>query len=102
MGAFISPQREIFSLGKLSVASSEEEILHTDEVETKGPSQTDAKTNVERTVLKILELLRNDRVRRIGVYGIGRVGKTTVLKAFIDHPQINDMFDLIIWVTVSK
>ncbi|KAA3485618.1 disease resistance protein isoform X1 [Gossypium australe] len=87
---------------RLSVASSEEEILLPDEVETKGPSQTDAKTNVERTVLKILDLLSNDTVRRIGVYGIGRVGKTTVLKAFINHPQINDMFDLIIWVTVSK
>ncbi|XP_016714003.2 disease resistance protein At4g27190 isoform X2 [Gossypium hirsutum] len=102
VGAFISPQREILSVDTLSVASSEEEILLTDEVETKGPSQTDAKTNVEHTVLKILEFLSNDTVRRIGVYGIERVGKTTVLKAFIAHPQIKDMFDLIIWVTVSK
>ncbi|KAH1095984.1 hypothetical protein J1N35_012905 [Gossypium stocksii] len=100
--AFISLQREIISEGALSIASSEEEILLPDEVETKGSSQTDAKTNVERTVLKILGLLSNDTVRRIGVYGIERVGKTTVLKAFIDHPQINDMFELIIWVTVSK
>ncbi|TYG77860.1 hypothetical protein ES288_D02G009800v1, partial [Gossypium darwinii] len=102
VGAFISPQREISSLDTLSVASSEEEILLTDEVETKGPSQTNAKANVERTVLQILELLSNDTVRRIGVCGTGKVGKTTVLKAFIDHPQINGMFDLIIWVTVSK
>ncbi|KAG4156663.1 hypothetical protein ERO13_D02G010400v2 [Gossypium hirsutum] len=102
VGAFISPQREIFSLDRLPVASWEEEILLPDEVGTKVPSQTDAKANVERTVLKILELLSNDTVRRIGVCGTGKVGKTTVLKAFIDHPQINDMFDLIIWVTVSK
>ncbi|MBA0647395.1 hypothetical protein Goklo_015282 [Gossypium klotzschianum] len=101
VGAFISSQREI-SLDRLSVASWEEEILLPDEVETEGLSQTDTKANVKRTVLKILELLSNVTVRRIGVYGIGRVGKTTVLKAFIDHPQINDMFDLIIWVTVSK
>ncbi|MFQ6627839.1 hypothetical protein Gotur_006943, partial [Gossypium turneri] len=105
VGAVISSQREISLdtlLDRLPVASWEEEILLPDEVETEGPRPTDTKANVKRTVLKILELLSNDTVRRIGVYGIGRVGKTTVLKAFIDHPQINDMFDLIIWVTVSK
>ncbi|MBA0555331.1 hypothetical protein Golob_025516, partial [Gossypium lobatum] len=84
---------------ELTVSQSVEPPI---EVKIKGPSQTDAKANVERTVLKILELLSNDTIRRIGVCGTGKVGKTTVLKAFIDHPQINDMFDLIIWVTVSK
>ncbi|KAK8549233.1 hypothetical protein V6N13_008910 [Hibiscus sabdariffa] len=101
--AFTSNQSNISSEDALSVESLvQEEILLTDESEAEDPNQTDAKTSVERTVLKILELLSNDTVRRIGIYGSGGVGKTTVLKAFIDHPQTKHMFDLIIWVTVSK
>ncbi|XP_017975240.1 PREDICTED: disease resistance protein At4g27190 [Theobroma cacao] len=88
-----------------------DEILPIDE--TRDPCQTEdtqgifepevvAKTTVECTVLKILELLNDYTVRRIGVYGIGGVGKTTVLKALINYPKTKGMFDLIIWVTVSK
>ncbi|XP_039001908.1 disease resistance protein At4g27190-like [Hibiscus syriacus] len=101
--AFTSHQSNLSSVDAFSVESHvQEEILLTDEVESEDPNQTDAKTNVERTVLKILELLSNDTVRRIGIYGSGGIGKTTVLKAFIDHPQTKGMFNLIIWLTVSK
>ncbi|XVF29562.1 hypothetical protein REPUB_Repub15cG0132000 [Reevesia pubescens] len=109
-----SRQSNIATVEPVAVTSlRKDEILLTDEVKTENPHLTedeqefcepevDAKTTVERTVLKILELLNNDTVRRIGVYGIEGVGKTTVLKALINYPQTKDMFDLIIWVTVSK
>ncbi|XWS13138.1 hypothetical protein CRYUN_Cryun36dG0011900 [Craigia yunnanensis] len=114
LGASTSHQSNMATEEPVALPSLEkDEILLADEVKTKDPCQTedgqgfsesavDAKTTVERNVLKILELLNNDTVRKIGVYGIGGVGKTAMLKALINYPKTKDMFDLIIWVTVSK
>ncbi|XVF65781.1 hypothetical protein PTKIN_Ptkin09bG0277900 [Pterospermum kingtungense] len=114
VGTSTSHQSNIATTEPVAVTSlREEDILLTDEVKTEDPCQSEhrqglcesvvvSKTTVEHNVLKILELLDNDTVRKIGVYGIGGVGKTNVLKAFINHPMTKDMFDLIIWVTVSR
>lgn len=114
VGASTTHQSNIATVEPVAVTSlREDEILLTGEVKTEDPCQTediqgicqsevDAKTTVYRNVLKILELLNNDTVRKIGVYGIGGIGKTTVLKTFINYPKTKDMFDLIIWVTVSR
>ncbi|KAK6279533.1 hypothetical protein POUND7_019800 [Theobroma cacao] len=114
MGVSTSLQSNIATVEPVRGTSlRKDEILLIDELKTRDPCQTEdtqvifepevvAKTTVERTVLKILELLNDYTVRRIGVYGIGGVGKTTVLKALINYPKTKGMFDLIIWVTVSK
>ncbi|XP_022722045.1 probable disease resistance protein At1g61300 [Durio zibethinus] len=114
VGASTSHQSSIAPVEPVAITSlRKDEIPLTDEMKTKDPCQTEdrqgfyetevaAKTTVGRNVFKILELLKDDRVRKIGVYGIGGVGKTTVLKALINYPKTKDMFDLIIWVTVSK
>lgn len=44
-----------------------------------GPSITDQKTASENFT-KLLDLLKNDEVSRIGVYGMGGVGKTTLIQ----------------------
>ncbi|KAJ0045642.1 hypothetical protein Pint_04464 [Pistacia integerrima] len=52
---------------------------------------------------KILKLLIGDRVCKIGVCGMGGVGKTTVMKHI--HNQLlkeRNKFDKVIWATVSK
>ncbi|KAK7812560.1 putative disease resistance protein, partial [Quercus suber] len=60
-------------------------------------------STAKRTTENIWEHLLAEDIRKIGVYGMGGIGKTTVMK------QINnlllketDKFNYIIWVTVSK
>ncbi|KAK1319527.1 Disease resistance protein [Acorus calamus] len=55
-----------------------------------------------RTVQKILEHIRDGHVQRIGVWGVGGVGKTTVMKMVNNLPEISQMFTVVIWVTVSE
>ncbi|KAI7981964.1 putative disease resistance protein [Camellia lanceoleosa] len=52
---------------------------------------------------KVWNCLMNDEVRRIGVFGMGGVGKSTIMY-HIDNQLVNETynFDDVIWVTVSK
>ncbi|XP_044500055.1 putative disease resistance protein At1g63350 isoform X2 [Mangifera indica] len=61
-----------------------------------------AKKSIKTTVQKIFSHMNNARAAKIVVLGPGGVGKTTVLKALINHPNTKLMFDEIIFVTVSK
>ncbi|KAA8535586.1 hypothetical protein F0562_030588 [Nyssa sinensis] len=61
-----------------------------------------ARISIHHNVHKILGYMKDVRASRIGIYGNGGIGKTTLLKALVNHPEIEDMFDLIIWVTVSR
>ncbi|CAL5331656.1 unnamed protein product [Camellia sinensis] len=52
---------------------------------------------------KVWNFLMDDAVRKIGVHGMGGIGKTTIMKYI--HNQLLDeihYFDDVIWVTVSK
>ena len=83
-----------------------------DEGEIKIPCQTDsqqllelrrcAKRSIELTMGMILTHMSNTTAQRIGVHGSGGIGKTSVLKALINHPKIKYLFDVNIWVTVSR
>ncbi|XP_058189535.1 disease resistance protein At4g27190-like [Rhododendron vialii] len=56
-----------------------------------------------RNTENIWECVTNDDVTRIGVYGMGGIGKTTIMKHI--HNQLleeKDKFDNVYWVTVSK
>ena len=58
--------------------------------------------STERTVLKILQCISGVEAGKIGIHGIGGIGKTTVLKALISYPKKKLIFDVIILVTVSR
>ncbi|KAK9131305.1 hypothetical protein Sjap_011792 [Stephania japonica] len=56
----------------------------------------------EKTMNKIMKLLQDRAIRKIGVYGMGGVGKTTIMKNVHDKLMKSSQFDRIIWITVSK
>nr|POF10503.1 disease resistance protein rps5 [Quercus suber] len=60
-------------------------------------------STTERTIERVREHLLDENFRRIAVYGMGGIGKTTVMKQINnDLSKERDKFDNIIWVTVSK
>ncbi|EOY13641.1 LRR and NB-ARC domains-containing disease resistance protein, putative [Theobroma cacao] len=54
----------------------------------------------ETLLEEISECLLNDDVRKIGVYGMGGIGKTTIMKHI--HNKLLNTFEAVIWITVSK
>ncbi|KAK0600094.1 hypothetical protein LWI29_011540 [Acer saccharum] len=69
-----------------------------------GPSIQD-QTTASRTLAKVMDLLKNDGVHRIGVWGTGGVGKTTVVKNLNNRLKTDSSlqpFGMVIWATVSK
>ena len=54
------------------------------------------------TMEKVLEKIRDKTTPKIGIWGMGGVGKTTVMQLLNNSPEIASMFDFVIWVTVSK
>ncbi|KAM4102510.1 hypothetical protein ACJW30_06G006000 [Castanea mollissima] len=60
-------------------------------------------STTERTIERVREHLLDENFRRIAVYGMGGIGKTTVIKQINnDLLKERDKFDNVIWVTVSK
>lgn len=60
-------------------------------------------STTERTIERVREHLLDENFRRIAVYGMGGIGKTTVMKQINnDLSKERDKFDNIIWVSVSK
>ncbi|KAM3696019.1 hypothetical protein ACJW31_06G006200 [Castanea mollissima] len=60
-------------------------------------------STTKRTIERVREHLLDENFRRIAVYGMGGIGKTTVMKQINnDLLKERDKFDNIIWVTVSK
>ncbi|KAL0001108.1 hypothetical protein SO802_014889 [Lithocarpus litseifolius] len=60
-------------------------------------------STAQRTKEDILACLLDDDVGKIGVYGMGGIGKTTVMKE-VNNFLLNESkkFESVIWVTVSK
>ncbi|XP_062168742.1 disease resistance protein At4g27190-like [Alnus glutinosa] len=69
-----------------------------------GPTIQDQTTS-SKTLAKTMTLLSDDGVRRIGIWGMGGVGKTTLVRNLNNKlKNISSMqpFGIVIWVTVSK
>ena len=67
------------------------------------PSTLVGESTAQRTKKEIIACLLDNNVGKIGVYGMGGVGKTTVMKE-VNNFLLNelDKFESVIWVTVSK
>ncbi|PSS16230.1 Disease resistance protein [Actinidia chinensis var. chinensis] len=65
----------------------------------------EGQTTASRNLMKVLNLLNDDSVNRIGVWGMGGVGKTTLVKNLnnkLETATSTEPFSIIIWATVSK
>ncbi|GMN65883.1 hypothetical protein TIFTF001_034959, partial [Ficus carica] len=60
-------------------------------------------TTFTRQMEEVWALLMGDEVRKIGVYGMGGMGKTTLMQDINNRLlQSKEKFDSVIWVTASK
>ncbi|PSR84947.1 Disease resistance protein [Actinidia chinensis var. chinensis] len=59
-------------------------------------------TSSFNTMEKILDKIREETTPKIGIWGMGGIGKTTVMQLLNNTPEITTMFNFVIWVTVSK
>ncbi|KAF7145027.1 hypothetical protein RHSIM_Rhsim04G0236700 [Rhododendron simsii] len=66
-----------------------------------GPYST-LSASAYNTLGMVLDKIRDESTPKIGIWGMGGVGKTTVLQLLNNTPEITTMFDRVIWVTVSK
>ncbi|XXG44962.1 hypothetical protein AAC387_Pa02g0177 [Persea americana] len=60
-------------------------------------SSTDSKPRLHR----IMGLIEDVEIRKIGIWGMGGIGKTRTLKLLNNRLEESHLFDIIIWVTVS-
>ncbi|XP_034689087.1 disease resistance protein At4g27190-like [Vitis riparia] len=69
-----------------------------------GPS-IECQATATQSLAKIMSLLNDDGVGRIGVWGMGGVGKTTLVKNLnnkLRDASSTQSFGIVIWITVSK
>ncbi|KAI8526251.1 hypothetical protein RHMOL_Rhmol13G0294200 [Rhododendron molle] len=66
-----------------------------------GPGSTLSMSAYD-TLGMVLDEIRDESTPKIGIWGMGGVGKTSVLQLLNNTPEITAMFDHVIWVTVSK
>ncbi|CAK9159058.1 unnamed protein product [Ilex paraguariensis] len=55
----------------------------------------------ESTFAMIVDALKDDEINIIGVWGMGGVGKTTVVKEIAKYAEINHLFDEVVMAVVS-
>ncbi|GAB2294318.1 hypothetical protein Dimus_028528 [Dionaea muscipula] len=69
---------------------------------TAGQYQNKLLSSIDCTMQQILDVLKDAQVRKIGLFGRGGIGKTSILKALGSHPEIKRLFNLVIWVAVPR
>ncbi|XVF49869.1 hypothetical protein PTKIN_Ptkin04bG0050600 [Pterospermum kingtungense] len=83
-------------LGDFLVDKPIEPVLKVNAPEIKGfPS-------LQRPLEQVLELLRNDKLKGISIWGTLGVGKTTIMQNLNNHEEVAKMFDIVIWANVSS
>ncbi|RWR88347.1 disease resistance-like protein isoform X1 [Cinnamomum micranthum f. kanehirae] len=63
---------------------------------------TVGQSSAQRTMEKIWNFLHDEHTSVICIYGMGGIGKTTLMKAINNKLEATREFDHVIWVTVSK
>ncbi|XP_034701984.1 disease resistance protein At4g27190-like [Vitis riparia] len=69
---------------------------------TKNAAEIDEKSSLGKIVGDVLNHLEDKKVTRIGIWGTVGTGKTTIMKHLNDNEKIASMFEIVIWVSVSK
>ncbi|XP_034678059.1 probable disease resistance protein At5g63020 isoform X2 [Vitis riparia] len=92
-----------------AVAALRSKANHFHEVAVPLPSPPVIERPLEKTVgldspfLEVWRWLQDEQIRTIGIYGMGGVGKTALLKKINNKfLQPSHDFDVVIWVVVSK
>ncbi|KAK4411145.1 Disease resistance protein [Sesamum angolense] len=66
----------------------------------------DDQATASRNMAKVMDLLSSKDVKRIGIWGMAGVGKTTLIKNInnkLTRPSpVSDSFNIVIWITVSN
>ncbi|KAF7116293.1 hypothetical protein RHSIM_RhsimUnG0032000 [Rhododendron simsii] len=70
-------------------------------VKRKGPNIKNYET-LQKPLENILDWLKTHRVKGIGIHGTVGIGKTTIMLNLNNHDQVAKMFDIVIWLTVSR
>ncbi|KAF8369715.1 hypothetical protein HHK36_032263 [Tetracentron sinense] len=60
------------------------------------------KPSLHKVVEEVLDFLKESDIRRIGIWGLAGIGKTTIMQNLNNNDDITNFFDVVIWVTVSK
>ncbi|KAG6666590.1 hypothetical protein I3843_01G039400 [Carya illinoinensis] len=97
--------REVGSPLALSVALGCPEFKAVEHIP--GPSIQDQTTSVSDDLAKTMTLLFDNRFQRIGIWGMGGVGKTNLVrnlnnKLLLEMNSNHMPFSCVLWVTVSK
>ncbi|KAF8019436.1 hypothetical protein BT93_G0196 [Corymbia citriodora subsp. variegata] len=64
--------------------------------------RTEDKPSLHWAVEEILGNLRERSIKRIGLWGMVGTGKTTVMQNLNNSEEVKKMFDIVIWVSLSK
>ncbi|KAH7690236.1 disease resistance protein RPS2 protein [Dioscorea alata] len=98
--------REVKDLQEKGKPFAERENLFIDslpETSSSLPATTLHGTSAERKKEEILQCIMDPEVGKIGVYGMGGVGKTTIMRQIYNQlKEEKDDFDIVMWVTVSS
>ncbi|GAB2294316.1 hypothetical protein Dimus_028526 [Dionaea muscipula] len=73
-------------------------------VQNMSANEMAAVPSVAEHVNRLVKFIRDEKLHRIGIFGMPGVGKTTIMKNLNDkvNEEEDHMFDIVIWVTVSK
>ncbi|KAK7814657.1 probable disease resistance protein At5g43730 [Quercus suber] len=115
----LCPFHSLLKLGKTVVTKTEEVIALKSRVEQitimierapmsvapiirKHPEKIDNVPSLNEHVKTLLKLLNDDNLKRIGIWGLPGVGKTTVMENLNNKVRETQLFDNVFWVTLSK
>ena len=65
-------------------------------------SKLEHNSSLHQVVEDVVSFLDDKQIRIIGIWGTVGTGKTTIMQNLNNHKDVATMFDVVIWVIVSK